>query len=128
MKQNVVEGRGRSDSMILAVIFIATIYWFVDSILNIFLSNRFNLIAELIGPDLYDIYIRAIVLCLFIIFGSHSQSVINKLTLAQKKLNESEELWRSLVATAPDVITTVDRLPVGLLPPTINRKQPVERH
>ena len=109
MKPEVVEGRGRSDSMILAVIFIATIYWFVDSVLNIFLSNRFNLIAELIGPDLYDIYIRVIVLCLFIIFGSHSQSVINKLTLAQKKLNESEELWRSLVATAPDVITTVDR-------------------
>jgi PAS domain S-box-containing protein len=109
MKPDVVEGRGRSDSMILAVIFIATIYWFIDSILNIFLSNRFNLIAELIGPDLYDIYIRAIVLCLFIIFGSHSQSVINKLTLAQKKLNESEELWRSLVATAPDVIATVDR-------------------
>ena len=109
MKPEVVEGRERSDSMILAVIFIATIYWFVDSVLNIFLSNRFNLIAELIGPDLYDIYIRVIVLCLFIIFGSHSQSVINKLTLAQKKLNESEELWRSLVATAPDVITTVDR-------------------
>ena len=109
MKPEVVGRRGRSDSMILAVIFIATIYWFVDSVLNIFLSNRFNLIAELIGPDLYDIYIRVIVLCLFIIFGSHSQSVINKLTLAQKKLNESEELWRSLVATAPDVITTVDR-------------------
>ena len=109
MKPEVAGRRGRADSMILAVIFIATIYWFVDSVLNIFLSNRFNLIAELIGPDLYDIYIRVIVLCLFIIFGSHSQSVINKLTLAQKKLNESEELWRSLVATAPDVITTVDR-------------------
>ncbi len=109
MKPEVAGRRGRADSMILAVIFIATIYWFVDSVLNIFLSNRFNLIAELIGPDLYDIYIRVIVLCLFIIFGSHSQSVINKLTLSQKKLNESEELWRSLVATAPDMITTVDR-------------------
>ncbi len=109
MKPDIVEGHGRSDSMFIAVIFIATIYWFLDSILNIFFSNKFNLIAEMIGPDLYDIYIRAIVLCLFIIFGSHSQSVINKLKLAQKKLNESEELWRSLVETAPDVITTVDR-------------------
>ena len=109
MKPETIEGRGRSDSMIIAVIFIATIYWFLDSVLNIFFSNKYNLIAEMIGPDLYDIYIRAIVLCLFIIFGSHSQSVINKLTLAQKKLNESEELWRSLVATAPDMITTVDR-------------------
>lgn len=95
--------------MVLAVIFIATIYWVLDSVLNIFFSNKFNLIAELIGPDLYDIYLRVIVLCLFIMFGSHAQTVINKLREAKQKLNESEELWRSLVATAPDMITAVDR-------------------
>jgi PAS domain S-box-containing protein len=109
MKPDATESRGKSDSMFLAVVFIATIYWFLDSVLNIFFSGKFNLIAELIGPDKYDIAIRMIVLCLFIIFGSHSQSVITRLKLAQKKLNESEELWRSLVATAPDMITTVDR-------------------
>ena len=98
-----------ADNMILTVILIATIYWVLDSILNLFFSNRFNLIAELFGPDLYDVYIRVIVLCLFIIFGSHAQSIINKLQVAKKKLNESEELWRSLVETAPDIITTVDR-------------------
>lgn len=98
-----------ADNMVLTVTLIATIYWVLDSILNLFFSNRFNLIAELFGPDLYDIYIRVIVLCLFIIFGSHAQAIINKLKLAKKKLNESEELWRSLVETAPDIITTVDR-------------------
>jgi len=95
--------------MVLAVIFIACIYWVLDSILNIFFGNKFNLIAELIGPDLYDIYLRVIVLCLFVMFGSHAQSIINKLREAKQKLNESEELWRSLVATAPDVITAVDQ-------------------
>jgi PAS domain S-box-containing protein len=95
--------------MVLAVALIATIYWVLDSILNLFFSNKFNLIAELFGPDLYDVYIRVVVLCLFIIFGSHAQSIINKLKLAKKKLDESEELWRSLVETAPDTITTVDR-------------------
>jgi PAS domain S-box-containing protein len=100
---------GSSDSMVLAVIFIACIYWVLDSILNIFFGNKFNLIAELIGPDIYDIYLRVIVLCLFVMFGSHAQSIINKLKEAKQKLNESEELWRSLVATAPDVITAVDR-------------------
>jgi len=99
---------GLPDNMVLAVIFLATIYWVLDSVLNIFFSNKFNLIAELIGPDLYDIYLRVIVLCLFIMFGSHAQSVINKLREAKQKLNESEELWRSLVATAPDMITAVD--------------------
>ncbi len=100
---------GLPDSMVLAVIFIACIYWVLDSILNIFFANKFNLIAELIGPDLYDIYLRVIVLCLFVMFGSHAQSIINKLREAKQKLNESEELWRSLVATAPDVITAVDQ-------------------
>jgi PAS domain S-box-containing protein len=100
---------GLPDSMVLAVIFIACIYWVLDSILNIFFGNKFNLIAELIGPDLYDVYLRVIVLCLFVMFGSHAQTIINKLKQAKQKLNESEELWRSLVATAPDVITAVDQ-------------------
>ena len=100
---------GLPDSMLLAVIFIACIYWVLDSILNIFFENKFNLIAELIGPDLYDVYLRVIVLCLFVMFGSHAQTIINKLKDAKQKLNESEELWRSLVATAPDVITAVDQ-------------------
>jgi PAS domain S-box-containing protein len=100
---------GIPDSMVLAVILIACIYWLLDSILNIFFENKFNLIAELFGPDLYDIYLRVIVLCLFVMFGSHAQSIINKLRDAKQKLNDSEELWRSLVATAPDVITAVDQ-------------------
>jgi len=98
-----------TDSMVTAVIFIATIYWFLDSVLNIFFSNRYNLVAELFGPHLYDIYLRVVVLCLFIIIGSHAQSIISKLKKTQQQLDESEQLWRSLVATAPDSIMTVDR-------------------
>ena len=124
MKTDIIfDSESLSDNMVLAVALLATIYWVLDSILNLFFSNKFNLIAELFGPDLYDVYIRVVVLCLFIIFGSHAQSIINKLKLAKKKLDESEELWRSLVETAPDIITTVDRdgiirfinQPMGLL-------------
>ena len=108
MKTQGIRSAG-TDSMVLAVIMVAIIYWVLDSVLNIFFSNKFNLIAELIGPDLYDIYIRVIVLCLLVILGSHAQSIINRLREAKSRLNESEELWRSLVETAPDVIATVDQ-------------------
>jgi PAS domain S-box-containing protein len=97
------------DSMMLAVVLVSTVYWVLDSILNIFFSNKFNLIAQLVGPDLYDIYIRVVVLCLLVILGSHGQTIINNLQEAKKKLKESEELWRSLVETAPDTIMTVDQ-------------------
>jgi PAS domain S-box-containing protein len=109
MKAQSLENGKMADSMILAVVLVATVYWVLDSILNIFFSNKFNLIAQLIGPDLYDIYIRVVVLCLLVILGSHAQSIINRLNQAKQKLNESEELWRSLVETAPDTIMTVDQ-------------------
>jgi PAS domain S-box-containing protein len=109
MKARSLENGKLADSMVLAVVLVSTVYWVLDSILNIFFSNKFNLIAQLIGPDLYDIYIRVVVLCLLVILGSHAQSIINRLHQAKQKLNESEELWRSLVETAPDTIMTVDQ-------------------
>jgi len=96
------------DSMILAAIFIATAYWILDSILNIFFFNKYNIITELIGADLYNIYVRVIVLCLFIIFGSHAQTSINKLRLAQKSLKEGEERYRTLFEYNPIETITVD--------------------
>jgi len=96
------------DSMMLAAVFIATAYWILDSILNIFFSNKYNIIAELVGPDLYDIYIRVIVLCLFVIFGSHAQASINKLRRAQKSLQEGEERYRALFEYNPVETITVD--------------------
>ncbi len=107
MKAQSLKDGKLADSMVLAVVLIATVYWVLDSILNIFFSNKFNFIAQLIGPGLYDIYIRAVVLCLLVILGSHAQSIITRLNQARQKLNESEELWRSLVETAPDTIMTV---------------------
>jgi signal transduction histidine kinase len=96
------------DSMMLAAIFIATAYWILDSILNIFFFNKYNIIAELIGADLYNIYVRVIVLCLFIIFGSHAQASINKYRLTQKSLKEGEERYRTLFEYNPIETITVD--------------------
>jgi len=84
------------NSMILIGVFIAIIYVALDTILHIFYSDRFNLIASAVGEDLYEIYIRIIVLCLFAIFGSHAQYTINNLKKKEKELvtyrNHLEEL------------------------------------
>ena len=108
VKNKKVDRKSFLDSMMLAAFFIATAYWILDSILNIFFFNKYNIIAELIGADLYNIYIRAIVLCLFIIFGSHAQASINKLRLAQKSLKEGEERYRTLFEYNPIETITVD--------------------
>jgi two-component system, cell cycle sensor histidine kinase and response regulator CckA len=85
-----------AESMVLSGIIIATIYWLLDSILNIFFSQKLNLMQELIGPDLYDIYTRVIVLCLLIIFGSHAQVSINALRKTRDALRKSEESFKTV--------------------------------
>ena len=96
------------DSMILAGFFIAVIYWILDSILNIFFSNKYNIIAELIGPDLYDIYIRIVVLCLILIFGSHAQSTLNRMRRTRDVLHASDERYRALFEHNPIETIIVD--------------------
>lgn len=85
-----------AESMLLSAIIIATIYWLLDSILNIFFSQKLNLVQELVGPDLYDIYTRVIVLCLLIIFGSHAQVSINALRKTRDALRKSEESFKTV--------------------------------
>ncbi len=86
-----------TDSMVLAGIPIAIIYWVTDSILNIFFSNRYNIIAEIFGPGLYEIYTRVIVLCILVIFGAHAQTTINRLKNAADALQKSEDEHRAFI-------------------------------
>ena len=112
-----------SDSMVLAVIFIAIIYWVLDSILNIFFSNKFNLIAELIGPDLYDIYLRVIVLCLFILFGSHAQSIdpdVVRLERLRPRVSQPVDAPLRSIIEVHRITTSRRTRPIGL-PRTVRR-------
>ena len=85
------------NSMVLVGIFIAIIYFALDTILHIFYSDRFNLIASAIGEDRYEIYIRIIVLCLFSIFGSHAQYTINNLKSKEEELEQYRSHLEDLV-------------------------------
>jgi len=97
MKPDVLKTESILDSMMVAVIPIAIIYWIIDSILNIFFSDKYNIFAEIFGPELYEIYTRLIVLCILLIFGAHAQSSINKLTKTRDALRESEEDHRTFI-------------------------------
>jgi PAS domain S-box-containing protein len=97
------------NSMVLIGIFIATGYWALDSIMHLFFSDRFNLIAQMIGPDLYEIYIRVIVLCLFVFFGSHAQYTINNLKQAEEELKEYRDHLEELVKERTSELVDANR-------------------
>ena len=108
MNIKIKKRKGIMESMILVGIIISIGYWILDSIFNIFFSNEFNFFGELIGPDLYNIYIRVTVLCLFIIFGSHAQSSINKLREARDLLREGEERLKTILNSVQTGVVIIE--------------------
>jgi HD-GYP domain-containing protein (c-di-GMP phosphodiesterase class II) len=78
-----------ADQMILIGIFLAFLYWGLESFLNFFSPEEINIYRQLFGPNVSEMWMRLIVLCLFLIFGSHVQYTINKRKKAEQALLDS---------------------------------------
>jgi HD-GYP domain-containing protein (c-di-GMP phosphodiesterase class II) len=78
-----------ADQMVLVGIFLAFLYWGLESFLNVFSPEEVNIYRQLFGPNVSEMWMRLIVLCLFLIFGSHVQYTINKRKEAEKDLLDS---------------------------------------
>ena len=76
---------GLTDKMVLIGFGLAAVYWILDTLLSIFMSVDLNMSSRLFGPGAAEIWPRVIVICLFVIFGSHSQFTINERKKAEEK-------------------------------------------
>jgi adenylate cyclase len=77
-----------TDQMVLIGCGIAVVYWLLDSIVAIFLSSDGPVLSRILGADMQEVWTRLIVLCLFVIFGSHAQYTINERRAVAKKLEK----------------------------------------
>ena len=96
------------DQMVLIGFGLALFYSVFDSVLYIFTEYDVNFFQRLLGPDLSEVWSRLIILCLFIIFGSHAQYTINQRKMAEEAMRRSEERYRRIVETTPDGYYEVD--------------------
>ncbi|MDM8516450.1 ATP-binding protein [Desulfobacterales bacterium HSG16] len=78
------------EHMVLIGVGIAAFYWITEWIINFVFSYRTGIIEGLFGNSIEDIWTRVVVLCLFIIFGSHAQFTLDNRKKAEKALRESE--------------------------------------
>ncbi|MFC1883077.1 HD-GYP domain-containing protein [Thermodesulfobacteriota bacterium] len=89
-----------ADQMVLIGIFLAFLYWGIESFLNVFSPEEISFYRELFGPNVSEMWMRLVVICLFMIFGSHVQYTINKRKQAETDLLESyRKLHNARMAT-----------------------------
>ena len=92
-----------TDKMVLIGCTIAVVYWILDSFVSIFLPVEGPWLQRILGSDMNEIWTRLIVLCLFVIFGSHAQYTINERREVAKKLERdraTRERFRRLLSPA----------------------------
>ena len=83
--------------MVVTGIGLAGFYWVCESFMYFFLEPEANFIQHVLGPDMFQTWTRLMVLCLFLIFGSHVQYTVNKRKAADDALRESEEKYRTIL-------------------------------
>lgn len=68
-----------TDKMVLTGIGLGGLFWLLDSVITLFLSSsNTNLFEQALGFDMNGIWTRLVVLCLFVIYGSHAQFTMNE--------------------------------------------------
>ena len=91
VKKNITE------SMVVTGIALAAFYWVCESFMYFFLAPEANIFQIILGPDLFQVWTRILVLCIFAIFGSHVQYTYNKRREADNALRESSEKYRTIL-------------------------------
>jgi PAS domain S-box-containing protein len=100
--------RNLMDSMVFTGFGLAAFYWVCESFMYFFLAPEANLFHHLLGPDMFETWTRLLVLCIFVIFGSHVQYNINNRKLTYEKLREQDEKYRSIIENIEEGLFEVD--------------------
>ena len=85
------------DSILITGIGIASIYWILESFMFFFLSPEANIVHHLLGEDMFETLTRVLVLCMFLIFGSHIQYNVNRRREADSAMKQQDEKYRTII-------------------------------
>lgn len=86
-----------TDSMVFIGIGLALIYWVLESFLYFFVSPEVNIFSHLLGTHGFGAWTRLLVLCLFVIFGSHVQYTMKRLETAEIAIGVSRKKYQTII-------------------------------
>jgi len=93
---------GLMDRMVFIGFGLAVIYWMLEALMSTLQNEGTSFINHLVGYNLDEALTRLMVLCFFMIFGSHAQFTINQRKKLDEALIKSEEKYRTIIESIED--------------------------
>ena len=90
------------DRMVFIGFGLAVIYWILEALMSTLQNEGTSFIDHLAGCNLNETLTRLMVLCFFLIFGSHAQYTINQRKKLDDALIKSEEKYRTIIESIED--------------------------
>lgn len=108
MMKDYLKSMGLRCNFLLLGSALAAAFWLLDPLILVCVFKKPNYINELIFPDAHDLWMRALVSCLFIVFGGAVHLTISQRRQVEKALRESEKQYKTLFDNAGDAIFVHD--------------------
>ncbi|WP_372677007.1 response regulator [Desulfosarcina sp.] len=98
-----------SDSVLLLGLGVAFVYWVFASLIFTLTAETGAFIDQFLNPGINEVLSRLLVLCFFMIFGSHVGYTIRQRQKAYEALAGSEEKHRTIIENIEDGYFEMDR-------------------
>jgi len=96
-------------TQLVGIMLLAGVYWATASVLNLYTTQRIDILYQLFPTDAGEIYPRLIVLCFFTIFASHYRFTINEREKqAKEALTKSEKKYRTILESIEEGYAEID--------------------
>jgi PAS domain S-box-containing protein len=84
------------------------IYWVLQAFLDAYIFGSGNLTKYIFSPNSYEIWIRSMVIFMFILSSVFAQSMISKRKRAEEALRNNEEMLRATIESSGNGVLVVD--------------------
>ncbi len=74
---------------------VGVIYWFLEAAMDTFVFHKGHFIERIFPSDPNELWMRLLIVCLFIAFSVYAQSIINKFTRTEETLRATNQQLRA---------------------------------
>ena len=80
----------RTKRLILVILGFAAVFWFFEAIVDVVLFDKGSLVEQIFAPGLYEVWMRVLVICMLIMFGVYTRSIIDRRKCAEEELRRKD--------------------------------------